>query len=131
VTHCTQGRPPADCSSTCRTKPAAGMSRVDPARDQHNHPAGSTRLRVEGSSKLHVRELKNPAVTAEDFRAPRNRDACPVDADCAVARWNWSQKTILWPRSARPVQEGPGDCRAGHSQAKQQPGPAPALTQGV
>jgi hypothetical protein len=25
------GRPPADCSSTCRTKPAAGMSRVDPA----------------------------------------------------------------------------------------------------
>jgi hypothetical protein len=30
--------PPADCSSTCRTKPAAGMSRVDPRQDQRIDP---------------------------------------------------------------------------------------------
>jgi hypothetical protein len=38
--------PPADCSSTLPPKPAAGMSRVDPA-ELHN--TGSTRLRVASS----------------------------------------------------------------------------------
>ena len=35
---------------------------------------------------VHVRELRNPAGTAEDFRAPRNRDACPVGRRASVTR---------------------------------------------
>jgi hypothetical protein len=44
----------------CHTKPAAGMSRVDPG---HLQGPGSTRLRVASSvTKDHVRELKEGAM---------------------------------------------------------------------
>ena len=61
-----------DCAITCGTKPAAGMSRIDPGRLQG---PGSTRLRVASLvTKDHVRE---PRKEADLFVWGGLRSYCP------------------------------------------------------
>jgi hypothetical protein len=69
-------RPPVDCSNTLLHE--AGRWHVSGRPGQLFGKTGSTRLRVEGSSEIHVRELKNPAVTAEDFGGLRDRGSARI-----------------------------------------------------
>jgi hypothetical protein len=68
------GRPPADRSSTCRTKPAAGMSRVDPvACKQRIDPPARGFVGYKGPRQGTNRNARSAVSTGTASRPPRRR----------------------------------------------------------
>ena len=63
------GRPPRTAPAPCRTKPAAGMSRVDPVGGLVQPKRIDPPAREHIVTKVHVRELKSTAVTPECRRS--------------------------------------------------------------